>query len=68
MGESGARETARKKLISQPCNYITGGNGRTAQYYCYDDDGFRIYGLYDENGDFAAETKDIEEALDYIGL
>lgn len=54
-------------LESKTFSHVTGKNKRTVQYQGIHD-GRKVFGLYNEDGDWERETSDGYEALDYIGL
>ena len=61
-----ARDFAREDLLNNLFNTATGYNGRTVQYQD-NDNGKKVFGLYNEEGYWSGETTDVELALDYIG-
>lgn len=46
---------------------VTGENGKTVQFQDIDSR-HKVFGCYNENGDWEKEVFEVEEALDYIGL
>lgn len=61
------RDCVREYLLAGTFNTVTGYNNKSVQYQG-GDNGKKVFGLYDEDGDFEGETLNIEMALDYIGL
>lgn len=61
------RKLVKEYLLAGVFNTVTGYNDKSVQYQG-DEKGRKVFGLYNEEGNWERETFDIELALDYIGL
>lgn len=61
------RDCVKEYLLAGVMNMVTGENGKTVQFQDIDSH-HKVFGCYNEEGDWEKEVYDIEEALDYIGL
>lgn len=58
----------RKLLNGAPLSSVRGLNNRFVQNYGYDHEAHtKVYGLYDENGEYVRECRHLDEALTWLG-
>ena len=61
------RDCVREYLLAGVFNTVTGYNDKTVQFQGVEN-GQKVFGCYNTDGNWEKEMFDIEDALDYIGL